>query len=218
MTLARGRVLRNPGAAATPVSAFAPLRSALPEGRVVERESVAAHERAAKIIVAAERRARAILEHAERGAADARLRAEEIGRAEGLARVAAFSARQRKSEADADERALSRTVDLARLLAERLLGRALAMEPALVLELAREVLAEVRSARRVRLFAHPGDVEALRASTRAFDPDGRVQQVIADPSLSRGDLRVETELGVVDARLPVEFERLSKRLREALRT
>jgi flagellar biosynthesis/type III secretory pathway protein FliH len=104
------------------------------------------------------------------------------------------------------------------LLAERLLGQALSLSPDLVQGLARQALAEVRAARRVRLVANPEDVPGLAASISNFDPEGRVHDVVADADLARGDLRLETELGTVNAHVGEELPRLAARLREALRS
>jgi flagellar biosynthesis/type III secretory pathway protein FliH len=139
-----------------------------------------------------------------------------MGRADGLARLAAHAAHLREREARADAASLDRTVDLARLLAERLLCRALELTPGEITALARRSLAEAGGARRVRLFAHPADATLLRAATSAFDSDGRVIAIIDDSALTRGDVRLETDVGVVDARLRGSLARLADRLREAL--
>jgi len=213
VTDGRGRVVRGVPSA----GALGPLPAAAPRGGArLEREVVSAQERARTILTAAERRARAILEHAERGAADARLRAEELGRARGLAEVSAWSLRLKAREDELDRRALDRSVELARLLAERLLGAALELSPELVVSLAREAFAEVRAARRVRLFANPEDVALLERAVAAFDPEAQLSEIAADPELARGDLRLETDVGVLDAKLGAELDRLAARLREAI--
>ncbi len=210
MTLRPGRVQKN----ASAVPAPAPVPGL---GRRLSRAGYEARTEAARIVGEAEQQARRLVSDAERHAADARLRAEEAGRALGLAHVAAWSIRLRDAEASADARSLDRVVELAHVLAEQLIGRALALDPGLVSELAREALAHAGGARRVRVLAHADDAPVLRRSTASFDPDGRVVEVLPDPSLRRGDLRLETDLGVLDARLGSELDRLAVRLREALR-
>jgi flagellar biosynthesis/type III secretory pathway protein FliH len=121
-------------------------------------------------------------------------------------------------DVDADERALDRIVDLSRLLAERLLGKSLELEPAHIAALARGVLSEARSARRLRIFVHPSHVALLETATEEFDPEGRVHCVSGDPELRPGDIRLETELGTVDARLETELDSLARHLRDVLRS
>jgi flagellar biosynthesis/type III secretory pathway protein FliH len=175
-----------------------------------------ARERADIVVQAATRRAAAILEDAERRAEDTRKAAIERGRAEAIAETAALSLSLRRIEAEQDERARDRLIALSSLLAERLLGHTLKTRPEEVLGLAAQALAEAGGARRVVLHAHPDDAALLRNATAAFDPQGRVHTVVSDESLARGDLRLNTELGMIDARLGPELSRLAERLRETL--
>jgi flagellar assembly protein FliH len=182
------------------------------------RVEVEARERAERMIQAATLRAAAIVEEAERAAADVRATAFEHGRTEGLAETAALALSLRRHEAEADDRTRDRMIALAGLLAERLLGHTLATHPEAVLSLAKQALSEAGGARRIELHAHPEDAALLRSgiATAGFDPDGRVHTVVSDESLARGDLRLNTELGMIDARLGPELSRLAERLREAL--
>lgn len=213
MTLAHGRVLR--GATVTPAPLPAPR---VTRGHRLPVEVAAAHEQASVVLRAAEQRAIALLREAERNAAETRLRAEEVGRAHGLAEAARVMTVLRAREAEVDAAGLERTLALARLLAERLVGRAMDLEPAVVASLARQVLAEARGARRITLVAHPDQAGLLRGAMAGLDPEGRLHAVSEDPDMARGDLRLETELGVIEARLSLSLDRLAVRLGEALRT
>ena len=214
MTLARGRILRAPPGA-IPV-ALGEQSVAVAIGRRMTRLEVEAKERAEQVMEAATRRAAEVLEEAERRAADVRTAAIEQGRAEALAETAALVLSLRRRETEADERARDRLIAIASLLAERLLGHALATNPEEVVSLATQALSEAGGARRVELRAHPEDAALLRSATVAFDPEGRVHAVVSDESLARGDLRLNTEVGMIDARLGPELSRLAERLREAL--
>ena len=59
----------------------------------------------------------------------------------------------------------------------------------------------------------PSGAEALSA---ALGELGRDADVLADPSLPRGSLRVATDVGGVDGRLDVRLARLAVALRAAL--
>jgi flagellar biosynthesis/type III secretory pathway protein FliH len=215
VSLPRGRIVRATAEAA-PVRLADAVADGLPRGRRVASIEVEATERAALVMEATTRRASAILADAERRASEIRASAVLAGRAEGLAEVAALSMALRDREARADDVALDRVVELSRLLAERLLGRALRADPAEIAALASQALAEAGGARKVEIHANPEDLPLLRSATATFDPAGRVHAVIADESLARGDLRLNTELGMIDARLGPELARLAERLREAL--
>jgi flagellar biosynthesis/type III secretory pathway protein FliH len=213
VTLHAGRILK--GAAGRPVRVDPP-EERPGRGARLERELARANAEAARLLAAAEQRGADILEAARLRGAEVELAAKARGRAEGLAELAALSLRLREEQARADEAGLDRLALLGRALAERLLGRVLDLAPEQILDLARLVLVEARGARRVQIHAHPADVPGLALGVRDFDPDGRVHAVLPDPLLGRGDLRLETELGSIDARLGPELERLATRLREAL--
>src|SRR5207237_6293883 len=99
------------------------------------------------------------------------------------------------------ERDLDRAIALARVLAERLIGEAIAQSPETITALARQALAEARGARRVRIEAHPLDAEALRRHlsmvTQALSQGSAVVDVVENAELARGSLCVHTDLGAL---------------------
>lgn len=193
----------------------APGPGPLPRARVVPAQLVEASRRAAAIIADAERRAAQLLAESEGEREQVRERTEREARAQGASSLAERLLALQVHEAAADERALDRVVGLARLLAERLLGETLALDPSRVTALARTALGEARGARSIRIVAHPEDsrlLEELLAAT-AF---AHVTQLVADPARTRGSLRLETEIGVLDADVAPQLDRLAARLRESL--
>jgi flagellar biosynthesis/type III secretory pathway protein FliH len=188
----------------------------LPRGQVVRSEVLQAAERARSLLAVAEARAAHVVSDAEHAAAELRLRAEAEGRADAAAKIAARAIALRQHEARADERALDRSVELARLLAERLLGESLRVAPEQVVSLAKQALGEARGARRITLVAHPEDARILEQSLPALGLDQATAQVRSDAARTRGNLRIETEIGVLDAELAPQLTRLALKLRESL--
>ncbi|HEY4105567.1 MAG TPA: FliH/SctL family protein [Polyangiaceae bacterium] len=188
----------------------------LPRGQLVRKEVLDAAERAKNILQAAETRAAALVGDAERAAAELRLRAEAEGRADAAAKIAARALALRDHEIRSDERTLGRSVELARLLAERLLGESLRVAPEQINALAKQALSEARGARRIKLIAHPEDARILEQSLPALGLEPSTAEVRADASRARGDLRIETEIGVLDAELAPQLGRLALKLRESL--
>jgi flagellar biosynthesis/type III secretory pathway protein FliH len=139
-------------------------------------------------------------------------------RADDVAKATALLLTASARAGDEDERARDRIVALSRLLAERLIGRAIELSPETVVALAARVLGEARNARRVHVFVSPTQVTTLESATAAFDPEGRVHTITGDPSLGAGDIRLETELGAVEACVGNQLDRLALRLRDALRS
>ena len=153
---------------------------------------------------------------AERKAADLKLLAEAEARAEASAKLAAHALSLATYEAKADERALERTVALARLLAERLLGASLAVAPEQVVTLAQQALSEARGARRLAIVAHPEDAKLLQQSLPSLGVAIDTVRILPEATRQRGSLRIETDIGVLDADLSPQLDRLARRLRETL--
>lgn len=213
MTLTRGRILPAGGAERVSLPARG---EPVARGRVLRREVFDAQERAREIVRAAEEKADAIVHESERAAAAVRLRAEAEGRADAAARLAAHALALASLEARLTERQLDRVVELARLLAERLVGEALGLDPELVVGRARELLASARGARQAVIVAHPEDATVLERSLPLLGLELDLVRVTRDPRRSRGSLRVETEIGVLDGDLAPQLERLALKLRERL--
>lgn len=215
--MSRGRVLsRAQAAEATPLRRHALPERGLPWGRVVPKALVDASAEATRILAKARVEAQALVAAAERRAADLKLLAEAEARAEAAAKLAAHALSLATHEAKADERALERTVALARLLAERLLGASLASNPEQVVALAKQALGEARGARRLAIVAHPEDAQLLTNALPSLGVPLETVRVLADGSRSRGSLRIETDIGVLDADLAPQLDRLALRLRETL--
>ncbi|MET0790923.1 MAG: FliH/SctL family protein [Polyangiaceae bacterium] len=216
MTVVVGRLIKAEGLLNAARVEFEIEDKTLPRGSIVRREVLEAADRARALVAHAEERAQRILQEAEQGAAELRLRAEAEARADAAAKIAARALTLRHHESRADERALDRSVELARLLAERLLGESLRVAPEQVLALAKQALSEARGARRISLLAHPEDAKILEQSLPALGLDPSSARVRADASRARGNLRIETEIGVLDAELAPQLERLALKLRESL--
>ena len=114
------------------------------------------------------------------------------------------------------ERDLDRAVDLARLLAERLIGRAIDLNPEGVVELARKSLLETRGAKKITIDANPNDKTTLISHLDLLGMDKSIL-VRENLELARGSLILHTDLGTLDARLTPQLERLASALREILR-
>lgn len=210
MGLTRGRIVRSADAQ--------PIVPPTSKRRVVPREELASQQRIGELMETAKREAERIVGEARdaaRQAADrAAKEAEEREQAKLAAAWLALRAREEK-RADVD---LDRAIQLATVLAERLLGAALEIDPSKATLLAKHALSEARGARRATILAHPDDASALAERMDALGmPEGTVT-VLADDSCARGSLAIQTELGVVDARLRPQLERLAVALEEALRS
>lgn len=217
-TLTRGRVIRAAELAdvkpiAETAQPLGPLRR-----RVIVREELEARGQAEKIIETARREAEHIVGEARIAAREtAEIAAKEADAREQAKLAAAWIALRAREERRA-EGDLDRAVQLATVLAERLLGAALEVDPSKAALLAQHALSEARGARRATILAHPEDAAAISARLETLGMPDWTVTVLADDAIGRGSVAVQTELGVIDARLRPQLERLAAALREALRS
>lgn len=211
----RARVIPHGGdTAVTPLFAAGPSPR---QRRRVAREELEARLVAEAVVQEAQSKAEAILEASrqarESAVAEAREEARRDGDRELTARwIALRDAEAKRTATDAD-----RIVPIAVLLAERLVGATLELDPARIATLAAGVLAESRGARRAVIHASPEDAEVLRRHLGSAGLDPASAEIRADPALARGSLRLHTDVGTIDAQLAPRLERLAEALRDALR-
>lgn len=222
MKIGRARILRG-DAAATAQHALpdsSPDTSAttrVPYAQRLPAQEFEAHERARAIVANAEARASAIVQEAERAAAQARLHAEARGRADAAATLAAQAIALRAHESSSADRQLDQLLALARMLAERILGDELRLTPERIADLARQALTEARGARQILIEAHPDDVPALEAALGSLAPHAETVRVIPIASRAPSSLKIVTDVGVLDADLSPQLERLTQKLHETLK-
>jgi len=216
MTLPKGRIVKAPGAAAGDVEVLraAPRHAA----RLLKASEAEAAMHAAARRASAEAEARSIVAAAEERAAMLAEKAREEGRRDGAAELVSAWVKLRTEQAARDERDLDRTTDLARVMAERLVGEALALDPAKIRSLARQVLASARQSRRIVIAAHPEDAEALRHDLASLGLENASIEIHAETTRARGSLLVETDLGTIDANLTLQLDRLARSLRDSFRS
>lgn len=184
--------------------------------RRIAREEIEATLAAERIVLEARAAAEAIREEARAGADDAIADAVRHAREEASAELTANWIALREREHAAMGRDGDRVVVTAVALAERLLGASLALEPSRIGDMARAVLDEARGARRAVIEAHPLDADELRQRLAGDGLDLQSIDVRSDGALARGELRLHTDLGTIDARLAPRFARLAAALRDAL--
>lgn len=184
--------------------------------RVVASDRFDALTDATQIRSAAEAEASRIVA-AAKGEAD-RLRAEALaeGRERGLSAVTELLVSARADAARTRRESHAELRALAVRIAEKLLGRTLALAPEAVVDLASEALSHAGEPRALRLRCHPDDLTLLeRGRPRLLDRvrSAGVLRIEADEEIPRGGCVVETELGIVDARLQVQLDAIERALR-----
>lgn len=192
--------------------------AAPPRARVVHRQVAEARAEAARILDAARSEAQQIVERAQAMSRDLMLSQQALARADALSLIVAQALELKKRQAELAESVLERSVSFATLLAERLLGEELEQKPERVRALARQAVREAAGARHAVIIAHPHDAAELRSGLEGVASSLDSIEIEDDPQLSRGQLRVETEIGVVEADIRGQLERLSAQLQRLLKS
>jgi flagellar biosynthesis/type III secretory pathway protein FliH len=233
VTLSRARIIPRASAAAatsvasaassSPVNAHEPERalagrSALSVGRarLVPKLVANAQTRARDLIQKAHEDAQQILVQARAAADDLILQQQARARADALCLVVGEALELRKRQEELSKSVLDRSIGFAQLLAERLLGAELELGPERVRLLARQALKEAAGARQAIIVAHPRDAAELKAGLFGLGEMLDSIGIEEDSKLARGQLRVETELGVIEADLKGQLERLAVQLKKLL--
>jgi len=107
---------------------------------------------------------------------------------------------------------------LAVRIAERILRRELELRPEVIADVAKAALADARGRHDFVLRVHPDDVAVLEADKPGLLARLSVSAHIlirADDSIDRGGCVVESEVGVVDARLTTQLAAIERALLES---
>jgi len=167
------------------------------------------------MIMEANRQARAIVENAEREAQAAIAAAREKGEAEGHAsaqELMALSERlQHQLSANLEQEALETAVAACKKLIELELKN----RPRTVVDVVTRALGSAKHQREIFVRANPKDAVLLRESKRQLlDSLSRARDldIREDIALTEGGCMIETEIGIIDARIETQLTTLTERL------
>ena len=108
-------------------------------------------------------------------------------------------------------------VELAFLIAEKILGTEITTRPEAVVDVARQALKKIVKTDEVVLRVHPDDQKVLEGArdelSREVNAGGDLE-LRADSSVTRGGCVIETESGILDAQLDSQVNRLRALLKE----
>jgi flagellar assembly protein FliH len=143
----------------------------------------------------------------------------EVDREAALAEVTALLVAARAAAEEERAAAKDSALVLARKMAEKIVGRAVDLDPSIMGEIAGQALAASRArGGAVVLRVHPDDLAAIE-QTRAQWLHRMASlasvRVVADASVGRDGCVVETPVGRLDARLQTQLDALERALRGA---
>lgn len=114
------------------------------------------------------------------------------------------------------ERATPQLVRFALDIAEKVVEKTVEADPHLIASVLMRARAELPQARSIRIWLHPLDLQMLQDCRPDLvwigEKGGRTVEVFAAEDMERGGCRVETEMGVVDATVPVQMQEIRRQM------
>jgi type III secretion protein L len=188
--------------------------------RVVKAETYDATVEAGSILEAAQAQARQVLEAAEQE----RLAIVEAARRDAYEQgLQQWNAAIAEADAARDRHIAENEPEMIRLavrIAQKIIGQELRVNPQAIVSMALECLQGFRRERTLTLRMPPADVERLGdriAVLREAAGPHRSIEVVADASIVGGGCLVESEYGVIDARLETQMRCMEEILLRAAR-
>jgi flagellar assembly protein FliH len=116
------------------------------------------------------------------------------------------------------EQARSDALELAFQIAKRILESEVRTNPEPLFKLIRSAIRRISEARTINIRLSPEDASAFELENGAQKVGARLAQinVVADPSLERGDCVLDSDLGMVDGRLQNRLAELRRSVESAL--
>jgi flagellar biosynthesis/type III secretory pathway protein FliH len=107
-------------------------------------------------------------------------------------------------------------VRLALAIAEKIIGRHVEEDPSLIASVLEQARTHVEHARKVTIWLHPADHDVLLQLrpdlVRVGEEGQRTVAIVTSEDIGRGGCRIETEMGVVDATIPVQLDEIKEQL------
>ena len=182
---------------------------------VVKRNVQIAWQDAGEIVAQAQDEAQRIVSEATRKAQEILNSAQEEGYRSGATQwyeALADAWKSRDNYLAENEAAL---LKLSVRIAEKLIGEELRTAPQTIAGIVNEALRSVRRAKSLVIQAHPADVASLKerlSTLRIQAAPSREIEIVPNTSLSRGDCIVETDIGIIDARLETQLDNMERAL------
>ena len=179
------------------------------------------------LLLAAQEKAQEIIEDAQRGAEQIRSQAAAQGAVEAREKIKQELIPSLAALANAgqmlvvfEQQMISRyapqVVRLALDIAEKILQKNVAEEPQIIAAILERAKREVTDAKQIRILLHPADhalLEEIRPElVKVGEENGRTIEIKSSAEISQGGCRLETEIGIVDATIPIQLAEIHRQL------
>jgi type III secretion protein L len=180
----------------------------LPSPKILKREVYDAGREAREVVELAQEKAQQIIDQAERE----RQRITEEARQEGIAKgLAEWNEILARAASRAEELSNSWEETMLRLavkVAEKIIGEQLTVQPATIVGIVREVLKGTRAGRHMTIQVNESEAQQVRSRIDSLKELGVSSEIaiVASQSIPPGGCVVESELGIIDARLETQLK------------
>lgn len=184
---------------------------------VIKGDIYSASARAREMIQKAQQDAEEIVRRAVEQKEKEKQDGYDAGYQEGLAQVTELLVKARTEYEASLKNASKDMLNLAFKIAEKIIGKALELDKDLIVDIVAQALQTVRQSRQITIRVNPEDAKVLKANREALADalgQGRMIDVAEDKKVPRGGCIIESEIGIVEAHLQTQLERLKKVLSE----
>ena len=184
-------------------------------GKILKRETFEATREAQDIVSQAQEKAKQIIEEAERERESIYQRAEEEGRSLGLA---AWNETLTRASQRADQLTKTWEQNMLRLsirVAEKIIGEELRLRPEATVDILKRVLEGVRPGKMLTIQVNAADAPQVRAHLDRIKDAAGIRseiEIAISANISSGGCVLESELGIIDARLETQLQCLEEAL------
>lgn len=185
---------------------------------VIKGEIYTATSKAREILQKAQNEAEEIIRKAHEAKEREKQDGYQAGYQEGLAQVTELLAKARVEYEETIKNASKDILNLAFKIAEKIIGKQLEIDKTIIMDIVYQALQTVRQSKQITLRVNPEDAKVLKANKEAFLEKlghGREIDVVEDKKVERGGCIIESEIGIVEAQLQTQLDRLKKVLGEA---
>ncbi len=177
--------------------------------KVLKREAYEASREARDVVSLAQEKARQIIEDAERERDAIQEKARQEGYAQGLAQWNQILAGTAQKAADLTKVWEETMLRLSVRVAEKIIGEQLKLQPETIIGIISEVLQGVRFGKHLTIQVNEEDAPEVRSRVNRLKESlsfNNEIEIVASTSVARGGCLIESELGVVDARLETQLK------------
>lgn len=186
---------------------------AIEQGGIIKGEIYTASAKAREILQKAQHEAEEIIRRAVEEREREKKGGYQEGYQEGLAQVTELLAKARVEYDQIFKNSQKDLLNLGFKIAEKIIGKQIELDQNVIVDIVGHALQAVRQSRQITVRLNPEDAKILKANKDILVQKlgtGRVVDFYEDKKVERGGCIIESEIGIVDAQLQKQLERLKK--------